>query len=55
MNGVRSSMALLVLPALLAATLLFALPLCLLLAGSLRGPTGWTTANFISFLGSAYS
>ena len=44
------SMVWLALPALFAATVLFALPLCLLLLGSLRGPSGWTTANFATFL-----
>ncbi len=55
MNVGRFSMPLLAAPALLTATLLFALPLGLLLAGSLRGPNGWTLANFTTFLGSFYS
>lgn len=45
----------LALPAGAYALLLFALPLCLLLLGSLHGPDGWSLDAYAGFLGNAYS
>ena len=45
----------LALPASAYALLLFALPLGLLLLGSLQGPEGWSLDAYAGFLGSAYS
>ncbi|MBE9607305.1 ABC transporter permease [Acetobacteraceae bacterium H6797] len=45
----------LALPATLWALLLFAVPLLLLLVGSLHGPNGWTLSGYTAFLGSNYS
>ncbi len=42
-------------PAAVYCLLLFALPLGLLLIGSLRGADGWTLAGYGSFLGSGYA
>jgi putative spermidine/putrescine transport system permease protein len=52
---VRPGLAWLALPAVLYGALLFALPLVLLLVGSLRGAQGWTLAAYGRFLSGAYA
>ena len=51
----RLGIAWLAVPACVFALLVFALPLGLLLAGSLRGPEGWTLEGYTAFLGAEYS
>lgn len=51
----RLSIAWLAAPALGFFALVFALPLGLLLVGSLQGPQGWSLAAYADFLGAAYS
>lgn len=49
------SVAWLAMPATAAVVALFAVPLALLLLESLRGPGGWTGANYLAFFGSSYA